>query len=137
MLILLQIDVVAKIFDPNPWNFYTKIGAEVLFKTSFRTIFACIETRWYRFLISILAWNTMQFSFRCNFVSACSTMHVSAFLHVMNSLLLMCNIFLWVRVYKYMSFFMCDIYVVVPVQCLSECVFKCMCVSLFVCYYVS
>ena len=24
MLILLQIDVVAKIFDPNPWNFYTK-----------------------------------------------------------------------------------------------------------------
>ena len=24
MLILLQIDVVAKIFDPNPWNFYRK-----------------------------------------------------------------------------------------------------------------
>ena len=28
---------------------------------------------------------------------------------------------------------MCDRNVVVPVQCLSECVFKCMCVSLFVC----
>ena len=31
----------------------------MLFKTFFRTIFAFLEAEWHRFLISILAWNTM------------------------------------------------------------------------------
>ena len=37
MLILLQIDVVAKIFDPNPWNFYTKNWSSLkkMFKEGF------------------------------------------------------------------------------------------------------
>ena len=34
----------------------------MLFKTFFRNIFVLLETEWHRFLVSILAWNTMYLS---------------------------------------------------------------------------
>ena len=56
LLILLQIDVVAKIVDSNPWNFYTKNRSSSALWLFFRTFFAFLEAEWHRFLISILAW---------------------------------------------------------------------------------
>ena len=55
MLSSLQIDIVAKIFDPDPEIFTQKTGAHVLFESLFKIIFALLEAECYRFLISNLA----------------------------------------------------------------------------------
>ena len=72
MLISFQIDVVAQIFNPNPWNLYTKnrsLRALWIFFHNF--FFAFIEEEWRRFLISNLAWNTLYLIKKTNIFSTC------------------------------------------------------------------
>ena len=45
MLILLQIDVVAKIIDPNPWNFYTKNRSLCALWNFFQNYFCTFRNR--------------------------------------------------------------------------------------------
>ena len=43
MLILLQIDIMAKVFDPDPWNFYTKNRSSSAPWIFFQNFFAFFE----------------------------------------------------------------------------------------------
>ena len=57
MLLFLQIDVVAKIFDPNPWNFNTKNRSLSALWIFFSELFLHFKKQ--NGIVSILAWNTM------------------------------------------------------------------------------